>query len=153
MARLRAEAADKTKHSASERIALLEQAGEQERLIAERSVQAAKMQYEIIKSRNALTQSNAEDLKKEAEAYAAVVGAETSYYNKVREINAGITEARNAEAKAASDAAKAAKDAAAAKIATHIINLDDLASAPNRSQGANAETQAWAPQVLGSRIL
>lgn len=43
--------------------------------------------------------------------------------------------------------------AAAAKIATHIINLDDLASAPNRSQGANAETQAWAPQVLGSRIL
>lgn len=117
VARLRAEAADKTKHSASERIALLEQAGEQERLIAERSVQAAKMQYEIIKSRNALTQSNAEDLKKEAEAYAAVVNAETSYYNKLREINAGITEARNAEAKAASDAAKAAKDAAAAKIA------------------------------------
>lgn len=116
VARLRAEAADKTKHSASERIALLEQAGEQERLIAERSVQAAKMQYEIIKSRNALTQSNAEDQKKEAEAYAAVVKAETAYYNKVREINAGITEARNAEAKAASDAAKAVRDSATAKI-------------------------------------
>ena len=139
VARLRAEAADKTKHSASERIALLEQAGEQERLIAERSVQAAKMQYEIIKSRNALTQSNAEDLKKEAEAYAAVVNAETSYYNKVREINAGISEARNAEAKAASDAAKAAKDAAAAKIAAEKEYIakalaDEVHAATNRAE-------------------
>ena len=139
VARLRAEAADKTKHSASERIALLEQAGEQERLIAERSVQAAKMQYEIIKSRNALTQSNAEDLKKEAEAYAAVVNAETSYYNKLREINAGITEARNAEAKAASDAAKAAKDAAAAKIAAEKEYIaqalaDEVQAATNRAE-------------------
>lgn len=139
VARLRAEAADKTKHSASERIALLEQAGEQERLIAERSVQAAKMQYEIIKSRNALTQSNAEDLKKEAEAYAAVVNAETSYYKKIREINAGITEARNAEAKAASDAAKAAKDAAAAKIAAEKEYIakalaDEVQAATNRAE-------------------
>lgn len=139
VARLRAEAADKTKHSATERIALLEQAGEQERLIAERSVQAAKMQYEIIKSRNALTQSNAEDLKKEAEAYAAVVNAETAYYNKLREINAGITEARNAEAKAASDAAKAAKDAAAAKIAAEKEYIakalaDEVQAATNRAE-------------------
>ena len=139
VARLRAEAADKTKYSASERIALLEQAGEQERLIAERSVQAAKMQYEIIKSRNALTQSNAEDLKKEAEAYAAVVNAETSYYNKVREITAGISEARNAEAKAASDAAKAAKDAAAAKIAAEKEYIakalaDEVQAATNRAE-------------------
>ena len=139
VARLRAEAADKTKYSASERIALLEQAGEQERLIAERSVKAAKMQYEIIKSRNALTQSNAEDLKKEAEAYAAVVNAETSYYNKVREINAGISEARNAEAKAASDAAKAAKDAAAAKIAAEKEYIakalaDEVQAATNRAE-------------------
>lgn len=139
VARLRAEAADKTKHSASERIALLEQAGEQERLIAERSVQAAKMQYEIIKSRNALTQSNAEDLKKEAEAYAAVVNAETAYYNKIREINAGITEARNAEAKAARDAAKAAKDAAAAKTAEEKERLakalaDEVQAATNRAE-------------------
>ena len=139
VARLRAEAADKMKYSASERIALLEQAGEQERLIAERSVQAAKMQYEIIKSRNALTQSNAEDLKKEAEAYAAVVNAETSYYNKVREINAGISEARNAEAKAARDAAKAAKDAAAAKIAAEKEYIakalaDEVQAATNRAE-------------------
>ena len=139
VARLRAEAADKTKHSASERIALLEQAGEQERLIAERSVQAAKQQYEIIKSRNALTQSNAEDLKKEAEAYAAVVNAETAYYNKIREINAGITEARNAEAKAAADAAKAAKDAAAAKIAAEKEYIakalaDEVQAATNRAE-------------------
>lgn len=139
VARLRAEAADKTNHSASERIALLEQAGEQERLIAERSVQAAKMRYEIIKSRNALTQSNAEDLKEEAEAYAAVVNAETSYYNKVREINAGITEARNAEANAARAAAKAAEEAAAAKIAAEKQRIakalaDEVQAATNRAE-------------------
>ena len=139
VARLRAEATDKTKYSASERIALLEQAGEQERLIAERSVQAAKQQYEIIKGRNALTQSNAEDLKKEAEAYAAVISAETAYYNKVREIKSNITSARQEEAKAASDAAKAAKDAAAAKIAAEKEYIakalaDEVQAATNRAE-------------------
>ena len=126
MARLRAEATDKTAHSAKERIALLEEAGEQERLIAERSVQAAKQQYEIIKASNALTQSSTEDLKKEAEAYATLVNAETSYYKKVREINAGITSARNEEAKAARDAAKAVKDAATAKISAQKEYLSQL---------------------------
>lgn len=139
VARLRAEATDKTKYSASERIALLEQAGEQERLIAERSVQAAKQQYEIIKGRNALTQSNAEDLKKEAEAYAAVISAETAYYNKVREIKSNITSARQEEAKAARDAAKAAKDAAAAKIAAEKEYIakalaDEVQAATNRAE-------------------
>lgn len=139
VARLRAEAADKMKYSASERIALLEQAGEQERLIAERSVQAAKQQYEIIKGRNALTQSNAEDLKKEAEAYAAVISAETAYYNKVREIKSNITSARQEEAKAARDAAKAAKDAAAAKIAAEKEYIakalaDEVQAATNRAE-------------------
>ena len=111
VARLRAEASDKTNHDAKERIALLEEAGNQERQIAERAMEAARMQYEIVKAKNALTKSSAEDLKKEAEAYAALVNAETNYYKKVREINAGITEARNAEAKAARAAAKAVKDA------------------------------------------
>ena len=139
VARLRAEATDKTKYSASERIALLEQAGEQERLIAERSVQAAKQQYEIIKGRNALTQSNAEDLKKEAEAYAAVISAETAYYNKVREIKSNITSARQEEAKAARDAAKAAKYAAAAKIAAEKEYIakalaDEVQAATNRAE-------------------
>ena len=139
VARLRAEATDKMKYSASERIALLEKAGEQERLIAERSVQAAKQQYEIIKSRNALTQSNAEDLKKEAEAYAAVVSAETAYYNKVREIKSNISSARQEEAKAARDAAKAAKDAAAAKIAAEKEYIakalaDEVQAATNRAE-------------------
>lgn len=110
VARLRAEASDKTNHSAKERLALLEQAGEQERQIAERAMEAARMQYEIQKAKNALTDSNAEDLKKEAEAYAALVQAETAYYNKVREINAGITSARNEEAKAARDRAKEAEN-------------------------------------------
>lgn len=128
VARLRAEASDKTNHDAKERIALLEEAGNQERQIAERAMEAARMQYEIVKAKNALTKSSAEDLKKEAEAYAALVNAETNYYKKVREINAGITEARNAEAKAARDAAKAVKDAATAKINAEKDYLSQLLS-------------------------
>ena len=128
VARLRAEASDKTNHDAKERIALLEEAGNQERQIAERAMEAARMQYEIVKAKNALTKSSAEDLKKEAEAYAALVNAETNYYKKVREINAGITEARNAEAKAARDAAKAVRDAATAKINAEKDYLTQLLS-------------------------
>ena len=128
VARLRAEASDKTNHDAKERIALLEEAGNQERQIAERAMEAARMQYEIVKAKNALTKSSAEDLKKEAEAYAALVNAETNYYKKVREINAGITEARNAEAKAAKDAAKAVRDAATAKINAEKDYLTQLLS-------------------------
>ena len=137
VARLRAEASDKTNHDAKERIALLEEAGNQERQIAERAMEAARMQYEIVKAKNALTKSSAEDLKKEAEAYAALVNAETNYYKKVREINAGITEARNAEAKAAKDAAKAVRDAATAKINAekeYLTQLLDIVKEGSESQ-------------------
>ena len=145
VARLRAEASDKTNHDAKERIALLEEAGNQERQIAERAMEAARMQYEIVKAKNALTKSSAEDLKKEAEAYAALVNAETNYYKKVREINAGITEARNAEAKAAKDAAKAVRDAATAKINAekeYLSQLLDIVKDGSESQFTIQNTSA-----------
>ncbi len=128
VARLRAEASDKSNHSATERLSLLEEAGKKEREISERSVQDARLQYEIIKARNALTKSSKEELDKEAQAYATLVKAETDYYKKMREINAGITEARNAEAKAAKDAAKAVRDAATAKINAEKDYLTQLLS-------------------------
>ena len=128
VARLRAEATDKSKHDAKERIALLEQAGEKEKEIAARALQDAKLQYQIIHAKNQLTKSSKEELDKEAEAYAALVKAETNYYNQVRSINAGITAARKEEAKAARDAAKAVKDAATAKINAEKDYLSQLLS-------------------------
>lgn len=128
VARLRAEAADKSNTTAKERLALLEQAGQKEREIAQRALQDAKLQYEIIKQRNSLTESNKQDLDEEAQAYAALVKAETAYYQHIRTIQTGINSARKEEARSAREAAKAVKDAATAKINAEKDYLTQLLS-------------------------
>lgn len=114
VAEMRAKAAEKDKYTTEERINFLERAGELEKEISERAVEQAKTEYDIIRRRNALTQSSTEDKKKEAEAYAKMVQAETNYYNKSREINAQLAEARK---KNADEAKKAQQEAQAAQIA------------------------------------
>lgn len=116
IAELRAKSSEKMKYTASERLAFLEEAGRLEAKISARALEDAKAQYEIIKAKNALTESSTEAKQKEAEAYAAMVKAETDYYQAIRTINTGITRARREEAKDARDAAKAVKEAAVAKI-------------------------------------
>ena len=116
IAELRAKSSEKEKYTASERLAFLEEAGRLEAEISARALEDARKQYEIIKAKNAITESSTEEPEQEAQAYATMVKAETDYYNKVREINSGITSARSEEAKAARDAAKAVKEAAVAKI-------------------------------------
>ena len=128
VARLRAEAADKSNTTAKERLALLEQAGQKEREIAQRALQDAKLQYEIIKQRNSLTKSNKQALDEEAQAYAALVKAETAYYQQIRTIQTGINSARKEEARSAREAAKAVKDAATAKINAEKDYLTQLLS-------------------------
>ena len=110
-AELRAKAADKATYSAKERLDFLKQAGELEKQIADRNYQDAKLNYEIIKQRNELTKSSKEDLDQEAQAYAAMVNAETSYYEKVRSINSGIARAMKEDATSAAKAVKEMKDA------------------------------------------
>lgn len=110
-AELRAKASDKATYSAKERLGFLQQAGELERQMAERAYQDAQLQYETIRLRNSTTESSTEDLQKEADAYAAMVKAETNYYKKMREINAGITEARRAETQELINENKAKEDA------------------------------------------
>lgn len=124
IAELRAKATQRDLYSASERLAFLEQAGEKEREIADRARKEAKDTYEALKLRTSLTQSSKEDLDALAQAEAAWIKADTDYYRKVREINAGIVEAKRAEAterreaaKAADDEAKRVRNAANAKIA------------------------------------
>lgn len=128
VAELRAKSTDRLNYTAKERLAFLEQAGEKEKEIAARALQDAKLQYEIIKAKNALAKSSAQDLDAEAQAYAAMVKAETDYYNQVRTINSGIIRTRREEAKAARDAAKAVKDAATAKINAEKDYLTQLLS-------------------------
>lgn len=118
IAELRAKASDKLNYTAAQRIAFLTQAGDKEKEIANRAYQDAKKAYEVQRAKNALSESSTEELEKEAQAYAAMVKAETNYHNAVRTINAGIIEARReetaatvAEQKLKDDARKAETEA------------------------------------------
>lgn len=128
IAELRAKATDKLTYTAAERLQYLEEAGEKEKEISKRALEDAKLQYEVIKQRNALSKSSKRDLDAEAQAYAAMIKAETDYYNSVRTINANIIKTRREEQKEARDAAKAAKDAATAKIQAEKDYLSQLLS-------------------------
>lgn len=128
IAELRAKSTDRETYTARERLGFLEQAGKKEAEIAQRAMQDAKLHYQIVKARNSLAKSSKRDLEAEAQAYAALVNAETAYFKKIREINSGITSARNEEAKSARDAAKAVKDAAMAKINSEKEYLSALLS-------------------------
>lgn len=141
IAELRAKATEKDKYTAAERLAMLEEAGRLEAEIAERAREDAKKTYEIIRDRNALTESSKEAKEEEARAYADMVKADTAYFQQIRTINQGITRARREEAKDARDAAKAVKDAATAKIAAEKEYLDQLLSITRDGSEAQLELQ------------
>ena len=111
LAKLKNQAADKSKYTAEERLALLEQAAKIEEETAKRALEAAELEYKIIKEKNSLTESSTEDLKKEADAYAKMIKAETDYYNKTKELTGQISEAKNTAKTEALNAAKALSDA------------------------------------------
>lgn len=141
IAELRAKASERDKYTATERMAFLEEAGKKEAEIAAREMANAKTRYELIRDRNALTQSSEEDMRAEAEAYADMVKAETNYYQSIRTINTGITRARREEAKAARDAAKAVKDAATAKLNAEKDYLSQLLSITRTGTASELDLQ------------
>lgn len=101
IAELRAKAVDRQKYSVRERIAFLEEAGRKEAAIADRNRKLAKAEYDLIVRRNAQTKSSAEDLKKEAEAYAKMIKADTDYAAAVRQNTQEINRLRNESARTA----------------------------------------------------
>ena len=119
IAELRAKSSDRLNYTAAERLKFLQEAGDKEKEIAARALEDAKLQYEIIHAKNQLTKSSAEELQKEADAYAAMVKAETEYYNRVRTINSGIIRARRDEARDARAAAKEREDARKAELESY----------------------------------
>ena len=96
ISKLRSEAADKANNSARERIKLLEQTSALELGISQRNKEIAEEELRIIKEKNALMPSSAEELQAQAEAQARVNEAQKAYYDKQREINAQLSEAKNA---------------------------------------------------------
>lgn len=104
---LRAKVAEKNKYTAQQRLDFLKEAQKLEKEQSDAEYQLAKRRYELQVALNAQSESSQDDLRKENELYAAMVGAQTAYNNKVRELNAQMTEAQNqlkAEAKEAGEA-------------------------------------------------
>lgn len=119
---LRAKVAEKNKYTAQQRLDFLKEAQRLEKEQSDAEYKLAKRRYELQVALNAQSESSQEDLRKENELYAAMVGAQTAYNNKVRELNAQMTEAQNqlkAEAKATGETiVEVAEDIAAAEVET-----------------------------------
>lgn len=116
IAKLKAQAAEKLKYSAQERIAFLEEAAKKEEAISHRNLEAAAEEYRILQERSKLSDNSAEDNDKLAEAYEKMRQAETNFFNKQKELNAQLVEAKNqilSTTKAQASADNSAADAAA----------------------------------------
>lgn len=97
VAELREKANEKDRYSVSERIKFIEEANRQEIAIANRAYELAKKQYEAEKLKNSLTESNAEDREREAQAYANMLQTQTALFSKQRELQSQLSELRKQE--------------------------------------------------------
>lgn len=133
IAELRAKAADKATYSAKERLAFLQEALAEEEAVAKRELENAREQYRILEEKSKLAENSKEENDELAQAYAAMREAETSYFNKSRELTAQMVEAKKqiaAEDKAAADARREAADA---EIAAAEAQLQALTQAEARA--------------------
>ena len=80
---LRAQAADKTKYTAAERLKFLEEAELKEQEIAKNELDALQLEYDIAYAKLQINKDNAELKQIEAEAYAKLTAAQTAYNQKV----------------------------------------------------------------------
>lgn len=124
ISKLKAQASEKDKYTAKERLTFIEQSLKLEEDIANRSYQLAKRQYELKKLQNEQSKSSEGDLKAESDLYVAMQNQATALYNKQKELNAQRVEAKNAIAaeeaavtKAAGASQSAVEKAAQARIA------------------------------------
>lgn len=131
VAKLRAKVAEKDKYTAEQRLSMLKKANDLEEQIAKRAADNAKLEYEQIKAKNALTATSAEDKQKEADAYAKMLQAQTAYFQKQKELNRQMTTARREmvqeereDQQAAREEAKAQADDARTQLEAQKILLD-----------------------------
>lgn len=105
IAKLKAQAAEKDKYTASERLKFIEEAAQKEREIADRNIELARKEYEVLQEKAALAENSKEENDALADAYVKLQNSETDYFNKTRELNAQRVESINA-IKAEEDAVK-----------------------------------------------
>lgn len=122
IAELQAKVNDRISYTLQERLGFLERANQLEEEISKREYENLKTQYNIIKAKNALTESSTEDLKKEADAYAAMVNAETAYYNAIRSNNAKISTLR----KEAASESKKSVQAMQEEVKENALSLESI---------------------------
>ena len=96
ISQLRAKAADKLNYTEKERIEFLKAAVAEEEAVAKREMNVAAERYRILQAQSKLAENSKEENDALARAYADMVNAEKSYYDKSRELQAQITEATNA---------------------------------------------------------
>lgn len=95
VAKLRAQAAEKDKYTAAERLKFIEDAAKKEREIADRNIEIARREYEVLERKSELADNSKEENDALAEAYVRLQNAETDYFNKTRELSAQRVEAIN----------------------------------------------------------
>ena len=96
ISQLRAKAADKLNYTEKERIEFLKQAVAEEDAVAKREMEVAAERYRILQEQSKLAENSKEENDELARAYADMINAEKSYYDKSRELQAQITEATTA---------------------------------------------------------
>lgn len=113
IAKLKAQAAEKDKYTAKERLEFIEKAAQKEREIADRNIEIARREYDVLKRKADLAENSAEENDALSQAYVKLQNAETDYFNKSKELSAQRVEAINqikAETKANEDLLKSKKD-------------------------------------------
>lgn len=95
IAKLKAQAAEKDKYTAAERLKFIEEAAKKEREIADRNIEIARREYDLLQSKSALAENSAEENDALSQAYVKLQQAETDYFNKTKELSAQRVEAIN----------------------------------------------------------
>lgn len=96
IAKLKAQAAEKDKYTAAERLEFIEAAAKKEREIADRNIEIARREYDVLKRKSDLAGNSAKENDELSNAYVKLQNAETDYFNKSKELSAQRVEAINA---------------------------------------------------------
>lgn len=141
IAKLKEKATDKINYSHAQRLEFLKQATDAEDQLAQRRVELARREYQLLLDRSKLAENSAEENQKLAEAYAAMINAEKDYFNKKKELNAQITEATNQQREQAKKAAETELKEINAANQAKIELMKDGAAKELAAENANHETK------------
>lgn len=137
ISKLKAAAAEKDKYTAKERLEFIEQAAEKERAIADRNIEIARREYDVLERKSQLAGNSAAENDELTAAYVRLQQAEGDYFNKTKELNAQRVEAINS----IKSETKAVKELAAAT-GEEIIEEEELLSEYEKEWQAKKERES-----------